>query len=53
MPWEEHGHPQFSHVRGIDISSHQKDIEWNKLADAEIDGDKISFVYIKATEGKK
>ena len=53
MPWEEHGHPQFSHVRGIDISRHQKHINWDKLADAEIDGDKISFVYIKATEGKK
>lgn len=39
-------------VRGIDISHHQDDIDWNKLRNAEIQGDPISFVFIKATEGK-
>lgn len=31
---------------GIDVSSHQGDIDWHKVAD-----DNISFAYIKATEG--
>lgn len=32
---------------GIDVSSHQKDIDWNKLST----DSNIHFVYIKATEG--
>ncbi|MBI5217507.1 MAG: glycoside hydrolase family 25 protein [Bacteroidia bacterium] len=33
-------------VRGIDISHHQGEIEWNKL-----NTDEFSFIFIKATEG--
>ncbi|UOQ64973.1 glycoside hydrolase family 25 protein [Hymenobacter volaticus] len=33
-------------IQGIDISHHQGDIDWNELTK-----DKISFVFIKATEG--
>jgi lysozyme len=33
-------------VYGIDVSHHQKDIDWPQLA-----GSKVKFVYIKATEG--
>lgn len=32
--------------KGIDVSHHQKQIDWEKVAD-----DKVDFVYIKATEG--
>ncbi len=39
-------------VRGIDISHHQEDIDWNKLRNADIQGSPISFIFIKATEGK-
>ncbi len=31
---------------GVDVSNHQKDIDWGAVA-----GDDISFVYVKATEG--
>jgi len=34
-------------VQGIDVSNHQKDIDWNLVAQNE----KIKFVFIKATEG--
>jgi lysozyme len=33
-------------IRGIDISHHQGDIEWNKVKNSKID-----FIHIKATEG--
>ena len=33
-------------IRGIDVSHHQGEIDWGKLAEEE-----ISFAYIKATEG--
>ena len=33
-------------IRGVDVSHHQGEIDWNKLAEEE-----ISFAYIKATEG--
>lgn len=35
------------HYDGIDVSSHQKDINWAKVCEDK----KIRFVYIKATEG--
>lgn len=35
-------------VHGIDVSNHQGEIDWNKVAQNE----KIKFVYIKSTEGK-
>ena len=36
----------FAQTRGIDVSHHQKDIDWKKVA-----ADNVQFVYIKATEG--
>ncbi|TGK38121.1 glycoside hydrolase family 25 protein [Leptospira andrefontaineae] len=33
-------------IRGIDVSNHQGNIDWKKVSE-----NKISFVYIKATEG--
>ena len=47
------GHLRFNYpdqetypIQGIDISHHQKEIEWEK-----IDSNKTNFVFIKATEG--
>ncbi len=42
------GHPV---VHGIDISHHQGEIDWGKLAEAEHTGSGIQFVFMKATEG--
>ncbi len=42
------GHPV---VHGIDISHHQGEIDWHKLAKAEHTGSGIRFVFMKATEG--
>lgn len=36
----------FAQTRGIDVSRHQKTIDWEKVA-----ADNVQFVYIKATEG--
>jgi lysozyme len=36
-------------IYGIDVSNHQKNIDWTKVKNWK--GNKISFVYIKATEG--
>lgn len=36
-----------NHVKGVDVSAYQGDINWKKLADQD-----IYFAYIKATEGK-
>lgn len=36
----------FAQTRGIDVSHHQKTIDWEKVA-----ADNVQFVYIKATEG--
>ena len=33
-------------VKGVDVSEHQKDIDWKGLASED-----ISFAFIKATEG--
>lgn len=38
-------------VRGIDISHHQGEINWNKLRNTTIQGSPVSFVFIKATQG--
>lgn len=38
-------------VHGIDISHHQGEIDWDKLAKAENEGSGIHFVFMKATEG--
>lgn len=39
-------------IHGIDVSHHQGTINWQKVADAEINNEPIAFVFIKATEGK-
>ena len=44
-------YPQGYHVRGIDISHYQQEIDWQKLRNANMDKDPVSFVIIKATEG--
>ena len=36
----------YAQTRGIDVSRHQKTIDWKKVA-----ADNVQFVYIKATEG--
>lgn len=51
MPWQKFKHPQISDVRGIDVSKWQNNINWQKVGDAKISGDKISFVIIRATNG--
>ena len=38
-------------VHGIDVSHHQGDIDWKRLARAEHTGSGIHFVFMKATEG--
>jgi lysozyme len=38
-------------VHGIDISKHQKTIDWLQVSKSEWKGKKISFVFIKASEG--
>ena len=39
-------------VRGIDISHYQETIDWDALAESTLHGVPVSFVFIKATEGK-
>ena len=38
-------------VYGIDVSHYQGDINWDRLAAADIDGHEVKFVVAKATEG--
>ncbi|MCI6822228.1 MAG: glycoside hydrolase family 25 protein [Bacteroidales bacterium] len=45
-------YPKGYSIHGIDISHHQGSIDWEKLSKAEIDGEGICFVFIKATEGR-
>ncbi len=44
--------PQGYTIHGIDISHHQGSIDWEKLGRNEVDKNPLSFVIIKATEGK-
>lgn len=44
-------YPEGYSIRGIDISHHQGRIDWDQLSRAEIGGEPVSFVFIKATEG--
>lgn len=39
-------------VRGLDVSRYQKEIDWETLKTTDLQGSPISFVFIKATEGK-
>ena len=43
--------PGAYNVHGIDISKHQKSIDWLQVSQSEWKGKKISFVFIKASEG--
>lgn len=45
-------YPEGYSIHGIDVSHHQGTINWQKVANAEIDREPISFVVIKATEGR-
>jgi lysozyme len=38
-------------IHGIDVSRHQKTIGWRLVKEMEIDGIKVDFVFMKATEG--
>ncbi|MDP4290052.1 MAG: GH25 family lysozyme [Bacteroidota bacterium] len=38
-------------VHGIDVSKHQQNINWKQVEDMRVKGIKISFVFIKASEG--
>lgn len=44
--------PQGYSVHGIDVSHHQKQINWMQVSDCQMDSIKIEFAFIKATEGK-
>ena len=44
-------YPEGYEIRGIDISHHQGEIDWDLLQDATIENCPIRFVLIKATEG--
>ncbi|MCQ2076251.1 MAG: glycoside hydrolase family 25 protein [Bacteroidaceae bacterium] len=39
-------------VRGIDVSHYQGEIDWDEVAQSDLDGDPVAFAFIKATEGK-
>lgn len=43
--------PRGYKVHGIDISHHQKNIRWKEVAEIDVNGAKIQFAFIKATEG--
>lgn len=45
-------YPEGYSIHGIDISHHQGEIDWEKVRKARINDDEISFVIVKATEGK-
>lgn len=45
-------YPEGYSIRGIDISHHQGEIDWSKLAAAKIGDERVCFIIIKATEGK-
>ena len=38
-------------IHGIDVSKHQHDIDWKAVEDMRVRGVKLSFVFIKASEG--
>ena len=40
-----------NYLHGIDVSHYQKDIDWDKLKNAQINGVPIQFIFVKATEG--
>lgn len=40
-------------IHGIDVSHHQSYIDWRSVKKMQVDGVKLSFAFIKATEGLK
>lgn len=51
--FQEFGVPMPLHydIHGIDISKYQRTIDWNLVTTMEVEGIKMGFVFIKATEG--
>lgn len=50
-----YGEPEYPEgytVRGIDISHYQDEIDWERVRNANLNNDPVSFVIIKATEGQ-
>ncbi len=45
-------YPEGYSIQGIDISHHQGEIDWDLLRNAQINGNPVRFVIIKATEGR-
>lgn len=45
-------YPDGYSIRGIDVSHHQGEIDWDELRHAEIGSEPVSFIFIKATEGE-
>lgn len=48
---DETSYPAEYTVRGIDVSHYQENIDWQRLRNANMGSDPVSFVIIKATEG--
>ena len=44
--------PDNYEVHGIDVSRHQREIDWNAVSATKNDNISISFAFIKATEGR-
>lgn len=45
-------YPKGYSIRGIDVSHHQGEIDWQKLSRSKISEDGLAFVFMKATEGQ-
>lgn len=57
VPWKgiygETQYPDGFSIRGIDVSHHQGKIDWEELQHAQMGTEPVSFVFVKATEGKQ
>lgn len=45
-------YPKGFSIHGIDVSHHQGEIDWEKVAQSKVAGEPLEFVFIKATEGQ-
>ncbi len=45
--------PKRYHIHGIDVSRYQQKIDWHEVRNMEVEGIRLGFVFIKATEGKR
>ena len=43
--------PQGYSIHGIDVSKYQRTINWKEVGNMEVNGVKVGFAFIKATEG--